>query len=64
MTIVHKNNPPLGPLCGERQDGQNTVSDYWDAVTCDDCLDLKPARAGARTSFKHSHRAEGNNDIG
>lgn len=65
MTIVHKRNPPLGALCGATP-GElgSTTSDYWDGVTCGACKRLKPATAGGRTSFKHSHRAEGDNDIG
>lgn len=63
MTIVHKRNPPCGSLCGEREP-PDSVSDYWDSVNCSACLELKPESAGGRTSFKHSHRAEGDNDIG
>lgn len=56
---VHKRNPPFGALCGARRSDGDTTVDYWDAVKCADCLALKPAGAGDRTSFKHSHRVEG-----
>jgi hypothetical protein len=64
VAVIHKSRPPQTAICGTRVDGvQHETSMFWDAVTCAACISQKHADAGGRTSFKRSHRAEGENWI-
>lgn len=72
MGVVHKSERGGGALCqpvrggvghpSRIPDNTTATSIYWDGVTCQGCLALKPMDVG-RTSFKHSHRAEGDNTL-
>lgn len=61
--VVHKRSAGIPILCGRPLAAGEMSSDYWDGVTCQPCLDLKPVDAGGRTSFKHTHRVEGLNFV-
>jgi len=57
--VIHKSRPPQSAVCGVTDAEQASM--FWDSVTCPACLALKAPDAGGRTSFKRSHRAEGEN---
>lgn len=71
--LIHKRSAESrgSRLCGSPQEtrargslAREANSDYWDVVTCPDCLKLQPPDTGGRTSIKRSHRAEGQNWAG